>query len=114
MPTPLVRRDARGLFVIMDGQRYRPGPLDYSLRPGTRCDEGGLAAGMKVKAVPISSTPVARMTSADGGEDTFWEVESSKDALEAKIAYASANPEAVDANRAALGDLVRPTPVTRA
>lgn len=114
MPTPLVRQDDRGLFVVMNGQRYRSGPLDYTLRPGTRCDDGSLVAGDKVKAVMISSTPVARLTSADGGEDTYWEVESSKDALAARQAYIAANPDVVAENRRQLAEMIAPTPVIRA
>jgi len=113
MPMPLVRQDARGLFIVMNGQRYRSGPLDYTLRPGLRCDGGGLVAGMKVRARMIGSTPIAVLTSADGGEDTHWEVESSKDALAAKQAREAANPDTATANRRLFAPVICPVHPSR-
>jgi len=114
MPTSLVRQDARGLYIVTNGQRYRSGPLNYGLRPGLRCDDGGLAAGTKVKVRRLSCTPVAVLKSADGGDETYWETEGEKDALAAKRAFEAANPDVVAANRRQLADLIRPTRVIHA
>lgn len=55
-----IREDDSGLFIVTGGYRFRPGENpEYS--HAFRTDDGGLRAGMKVKAAHWAGSQVARI-----------------------------------------------------
>lgn len=66
----LVRKDARGLYVISGGVTARPGAI-RGYGHAYRMDDGGLAAGDKVDARHIGGTPMVRLK-LPNGQITRW------------------------------------------
>lgn len=73
MPTPKVRRDEEGLYIVTNGQNYRPGSVN-GYGHAIRMDDGGLVEGAKVQASAMTGTEKARLK-LDDGTTTYWYVE---------------------------------------
>lgn len=95
MPSRNVRNDVQGSYIVLDGQRYRSGPL-YMPRPAMRHDDGGLTKGDRATFRRIPCAPAIIVTTRDGGE-TVWETEDCKRSLALRDAAAPAGPGALAA-----------------
>lgn len=98
MPSRIVQSDDEGAFIVIDGQRYRHGPL-YMPRPAMRHDDGGLRKGDKAMFRRIPCAPAVVVSARDGGE-TVWETEDCKRSARRRAATLPAEPTAI---RAILG-----------
>lgn len=93
MPSRIVQSDDEGAFIVIDGQRYRHGPL-YMPRPAMRHDDGGLRKGDKAMFRRIPCAPAIVVTARDGGE-TVWETEDCKRSERLRITARPDDPNAV-------------------
>lgn len=61
----LVRKDDKGIFIVTDGTRFRPGSITGYAHAYDMSD-GGLVAGNHVRARHMNQTSMARLTLSDG------------------------------------------------
>ena len=70
MPNPKIRRDDEGLYIVTNGQRYRPGSV-AGHGHAVRMDDGGLQEGGTVQARMVEQSELARLKLQDGTV-TYW------------------------------------------